>query len=510
MNEATEQSRLQALVLKENVKLPSPFAPEIADVSIRSPSNSLDDGYALRMTVSFGTDEIRLETESHLIIAEMSLKQARIELEFVGCNPSFSDLYSEKLENEQTEITEKQTSTTAGRVNHSGSLGGSLNISPPNSITGSMKASAALSGEDSVEVVKERSSTQTHSGFRHTSIANVVVGDNQNSDALKGTVVGDYEGWRVFPKTEGRSGVLASLKVKQNWIDFKKVTTEKKKNAQTKSSKLEKWFSMVSLGTAEKQDLFETLIKNLVYFKLQRPAEKNYATLSCSVLVVEPETGDFLAKPSQVEVIEFSIRDQLFEDFISAENETKARQIAENPYSYMLPKPIYEFPQCSPAEMLHRLDVRKPKGLMEAPRSWEQETIRVATDQDIDEDILFLKVPSNWSPYGGRKIDPALGDPLKTIALHAERVPVLSAAIQEAGLFKFASMDNSRQANPLRSFVGRIVGNHEKESDSRKEFVRRHLDDYFSKVYKNRMSDKKVNHKITLASLWVEFILDCR
>ena len=486
-------SERQSLVLSDSIKLPPTFSPEIASISLRSPDNSYQDGYSLRLSAHFGSDIVELELDSCTILAKMRINQARVELEFAKCKPSFGAGYEGHASNRT--INAKRTSSTvherSGLLEGSASASASL-VNPPTAKVAT-SASGNVKGLGKTEDVSEEFLGEL--SFSHVNIDKITLKPRPEHQPLNGAEIFEYEGWQVSPNSETKSGVLAILKVKSDWIEIEKVDVVSKIGNEEGRSKVAAWIDG-SRGSLEKRrQLFKLLLSNLVHLKLQDPREKIYANLDCSVICVEPEVDSCSNRDAEHQTLDLNLNEKLFEDFINAPTDRDAQEIAEHPELFLEPELIYEFPLCTPREILDALGITLSR--TDRKKSWAQRPNRGSTMSEIERDIGFLSIPRRHDFQSNYKIDKTIPEPVNYVRRRASRVPIIAEGVQAA------SFENFGRGTIEHSFLGRLG-----RARSQSSMVRRTIDAHFKGVFTGRISEEQINRRISIATLWVEFVRD--
>jgi hypothetical protein len=486
-------TEVQNLVLSDNIKLPSTFSPEIASISLRSPDNNLQDGYALRLSAHFGVDTVELELDNCIILANMRLNQARIELEFAKCKPAFGAHY----EDHATARTLRETRSVSSIKEHNGYMGGEAEASVSALMPPSAKMTANLHGSVKGGGKVENTSEETveKRSFSHVNIDKLTVKPMPEQLPLNGAEIFEYEGWRVIPAKDAKSGVLAVLKVKSDWIEIEEVDVINKLNGAHQVSKVAAWIDGSKGSLERRRQLFKVLLSNLVHLKLQDPRERVYANLDCAVLCVEPESDDYLGKDAEHQTLNLNLSEKLLEEFINAPTDQEAQEIAEHPDRFLKPELIYEFPLCTPCEVLDALGVTIPRSARK--KSWAQLPSRVSTMSEVEKDIAHLAIPRRHDYKANYTIDKSISDPIEYVRKRAARVSIIAGGVQAASFENFGGANNERS---LSSFFGR-----DRKAPS---MSRRVIDAHFQSVFAGRISAEQINRRIAIATCWVEFVRD--
>lgn len=270
----TESARVESyepeLFVDDLKPLPDPLDSNIASVSVWTDANDPTDGYDVLLNASVGTDIIQLVSNGAPIDVQVEIWQAQIDLKFAHCSYGYGrdhDAFfgqGDRFVDEQT----TRTSEAERSVN--------VDIGTKNGFSASLAQKAT--------VQSQRNSRSLDIRFEHHAATGLRFGDWQKKETLSGQYVPPYRGWRAkHNPNHDVSGVLAALRVKENWLNFKNVSTGG-------PSRIAQLYNTIVGSTDSsdkiKQRLFPDLLKQLVLLGLQSEDDTGMATLAVSGFIV--------------------------------------------------------------------------------------------------------------------------------------------------------------------------------------------------------------------------------
>jgi hypothetical protein len=265
------------LIVDRDLHNPRPLDRRIATVALRTPTNNPTDGYDLMVSATFGTERVTLKADEFEIDGNFSLITADIELEFARCTYSLID-------SEQGGRTEEWKATTKHKsTNHQkadGSVGAHLSGSVVGSISGNAhtRAQYLASSSSSVTTVRERTQYEWHR------LGGNAIQVGPTGEPLDGPVVTDFAGWRVQPSsTSVPSGVVARIKVREEWIKFEDVRFRK-----TPALYVQRLKNLLTPQQRKRREYFQLLLRHLAQSELREHQDGLHATLAAHVLIVRP------------------------------------------------------------------------------------------------------------------------------------------------------------------------------------------------------------------------------
>lgn len=155
---------------------------------------------------------------------------------------------------------------------------------------GGIGSDGALHGEGRVGVHSEKSLTTasvaerrvTQHDWRRLGPATLQVGPT--GKMLEGALITDFAGWRVKPaSTSEASGVIARIKVRENWINFDDVEVRR-----TPANFVQIVKDLWSPEKHQRRKYFELLLRHLAQTELRDHQEGGLATIAADAIVVRP------------------------------------------------------------------------------------------------------------------------------------------------------------------------------------------------------------------------------
>lgn len=366
-------------------------------------TNNFTDGYDVRVSANFGSEEVVLKGESIEIRLSMKIKQAEIYLETHHCSPLMSG-DSRKL-NETRKVAIKTEQSSNSNVasdkkknrTSGGGFEGHLGMKDGARLNAKAKSSSELlRAETAAEISSVADQKSTNSEYNFTFISNerIKIGDSRNGLFLQGAEVDNFYAWDIsYGPENDKSASVAQLRVRESWIEFfdvREIRTLKKDSATKAIS--ERVLTLVNSKTSKdkkKREFFFILLQHLVFKRLQSSSEKQYATLAADGVFISSEDGEM--SPYSFKLDEdttvLNLTDNVITKFLNANDET-AEKIACNPEKFINNRaPInYEFPNSTPTRFFKyiglELDVVKKATsdiLDEAP-----------ANQDIYDDVQYF------------------------------------------------------------------------------------------------------------------------
>lgn len=261
-------------VVDELTTLPDPFDTNIAAIKIWTDTNDPSESFDVLVSASVGADVVEISVDGSPLEVEVRLYQAEVSLKFARCSHRYGLDYEQYFGHGARSIDER--SNTKRRQ----ASGGSLKV-------GSGAAVGITKDGERIEEF-ERSVSGPEIKFEHHASNAIRFGNWRQQEVLSGQYVPHYKGWSVErDDPEQISGVLATLRVKKNWMDFEEVRAEP-------SSRLDKMISAVSGSSREsdklKNKLFKELLKELTIRQLQGKDDTTMATLAMSGFIVRPRS----------------------------------------------------------------------------------------------------------------------------------------------------------------------------------------------------------------------------
>jgi hypothetical protein len=292
------------LVLAE-VRHPAPLDHRIASVWLHTLSNNLNEGYDLLMSASFGKERVVLKGGGFELDGKFSLTSADIELEFVRCSPVLIDDGSRNTE-AHTTIKDQATYRTLYGV------GAASEVAGGDSMLSSAKAKLSGSYEKSGVVASTIQREVTRPDYYRVSANALKVGPMK---VLGGPIVQEYKGWRVVPsQTNVHSGVIARLKVREDWIRFEDVRA-----LSSPTRFVEKLRELVSGPDKKRREHFQLLLAHLAQTALSGHQDGRAATIAVGALVVRPFKDTAFSTPEGPSSGEIPIEGEALKKFLSSD-----------------------------------------------------------------------------------------------------------------------------------------------------------------------------------------------
>lgn len=305
-----EEHTSNELVIDDELTAPPALNRHLASIALRILSNNLDDGYDIALSAILGGDPLTLTIGDAEIDVILDIRHFEIDVSFARCSATFGRDY-DQFETGSLGIEEKTIERKS-----------TLNTERNASLSISRKIEANLSGRlarDSNET-QLHTSSEKHYPYRHIEIGCLSVGNINAVEPLFGNVVQDYVGWRIKPKTRtARSGAVARLRVKRNWIQMREPSV--RSGMSQIADRLRRTFGGESNSERLKSAAFPILLEKLVHLKLQDPNEREFATLAAAVAAVKPNSDDELIIPVRNRKQPLQVDLSVIENFLDLEDE---------------------------------------------------------------------------------------------------------------------------------------------------------------------------------------------
>jgi hypothetical protein len=251
----------------------TPFDRAIATVSLRPGQNQPDKNYDFFLTATFGSQIVKLRAGETVFEVVFEIHEAEILIHPVHTKLDFGAGFHRNNEHASTPIPTETKSMRAATSDRE--LGAN-----------SARINGSVRSEDQIS----RSFHDLNLNYEHSQLGQVRVGSRKSEEALDGTVVRDYGGWKASPEDLTKlSGVKAELNVREHWVKFRHVHTESK-------TILGRVFNSVNSSRykehPEKKELFSDLLKLLALRNLRSAAGNDVATLDIDAIICQPTTGD--------------------------------------------------------------------------------------------------------------------------------------------------------------------------------------------------------------------------
>lgn len=301
-----EQFPKTLLVLDDEVMVPPALNRHLAAVSLRPQSNQYEEGYDLYLSATLGGDDLTLKMGDAEVQIEMDIKFFEVDLTFGKSMATYGGGYSDfdsptvGVERGVDRRTTSLKTKAEASINVASIVGGRLGVS----------------GEIQRDIGTENEAQTTNYPYHHIEIGCVAAGSLDAPRPLHGNVIQSYHGWRITPKNiEDRSGVLARLRVKRNWVEMR--------NPRIGSGLGEVAFRLKTMlhGKSHEDQLktaaFTVLLEKLVHLRLQEFDETEYATLASSAVILKPEVLGPVAVPLKPAKAPLEIDLTVVEDFMN-------------------------------------------------------------------------------------------------------------------------------------------------------------------------------------------------
>lgn len=294
------------LVLDDKISAPPAINRHVASVALRPSSNSYDDGYELAVSAVLGADDLTLQIGQAELDIKLDINFFEIDMTFARSSVEFGRGFAE-FESASKGAERKHT---AKQTSQKWDGGGRIDVSER------IKVNLGLGAMDSSDTSTVRETEHVKYPFHHLEIGCLAAGDAVVPSPLLGNVIQDYVGWKVTPNTKNsRSGALARLRVKRNWISMREPRI--RSGASRIAERLRAMFGGESEADKLKTAAFPILLEALVHSQLQEPDETDFATLAASVVAVKPidEMQETLVPKQEHRTIQIDL--SVVEDFLS-------------------------------------------------------------------------------------------------------------------------------------------------------------------------------------------------
>ncbi|MEO3416391.1 hypothetical protein AAFO92_17200 [Roseovarius sp. CAU 1744] len=482
------------LVVNQDVEVPSPFAVQIASVSISSLNNYFDEGYELDLSATFGQDYIRLQGDDGVEIeAYFGINQAEVLLSFANSYPTHGPHYHDyhRLDEKSVHVEK----TTERKEKSSGNLGADLKAS-----FGVENSASKASGDVllSKNFEKDRISFQTSRSVRNRgkfivpTVDRVLIGAQDSEFPLDGVAVAGYRGWKVVPKENvAKSGAVAKLRVQETWIS---VADVKVSYAGGKvGPDIKGLFESTSSEANQRRIFFELLLRKLVFLGLQDSQDRDYATLAADAFVVEPERELSYNIPATQQRLKIPLNPALISRFLNA-SEEEMREIAADPTKYLVNKvKIYEFPCCHPISLFRYL------GLPTSNFPLTPAVSNLVDSSVIGRELDFLDIPYR-NEFTRVVIALSRSTGAEKLIDRVEKVPVIKEALSRYSIARFGTEEPRRKEFRLSNILW-------PRKKTQSGMVRSFLREYFQKKCGNSIALSEIEEKVEYSIAWVELIL---
>lgn len=265
------------LIVAEDVVVPKPLDPAIASVLLRHKSNRLSDGYNLSVSAFFGSEKVRLIGGEFSVDVKISIDRARIQLEFVKCTPSLLEI-DDPTNSDTRVISENSSSERRRKGSQNISLKASSSDLHGADVGGQLGFEAENTGASGAEMTRQRRNWQ------RISETSVLVGTAW--PGLDGMELDELLGWYVIPDSQSeRSGVVASVCVREDWINFVDIQVDSLRGKIGEKAK-----RLLESRDQTRKRMFALLMRHLATEGLNSSKNPNEAVLAVYPFVVRPES----------------------------------------------------------------------------------------------------------------------------------------------------------------------------------------------------------------------------
>lgn len=254
--------------------------PSIASVIVDTNDNNLDDGYNIFVSASFGKETIHLKADSEKIDVEMSVNKSIIELRFLNSSCRFIADNEDALDSDVTESANVENNRASENC-----VSGSAEFASDHPTHFSSRH--AVSARGSVNVGRQANASALYARRRKkwrliTKKSLFIDGDG---DILANIELDRYRGWRVTPTTRSdTSGVIALLKVREEWVNFDNIRYPNFKDAFSGRVK-----ELYTSRRKRKRILWEALVKFLALKQIETEKFDYELVIAADALVVKPD-----------------------------------------------------------------------------------------------------------------------------------------------------------------------------------------------------------------------------
>jgi hypothetical protein len=265
------------LIVDQEFKNPTPLDRRIATVALRTPTNNPTEGYDLLLSATFGRERVILKSEDFEIDVDFSLSTADVELQFVRCSYAL-------INSDQGGRVQEGKTTISERAGLQTMAAGNIGIDLSSGADGSVDAKARASGR------YEKALTANATMHRHVTrhdwhrLGGEAIQVGPAGKTLDGPMISDFAGWRVKPtNTAETSGVVARVRVRENWINFDDVQIRK-----APTVLMHRVRDLLSPGKKKRKEYFQVLLRHLAQSELRDHQDGLHATIAAHVIVVRP------------------------------------------------------------------------------------------------------------------------------------------------------------------------------------------------------------------------------
>ncbi|QFT33169.1 Helix-turn-helix domain of resolvase [Labrenzia sp. THAF82] len=323
-----EHSEL-VLVRDDEYLVPKFLDEHVASVRLRTPNNYFNEGYDVQVSAFFGAERVYLTAGEVELSTMISLQKAEVVLDGIHSDLLVLDVPNTQISEVSQKTLLERSQSRKNQQNLKASGEGTLN-KVNFDISGGVQA-----GRDTQTISKQIFETNRI----RTSwdlISDRTVRVFEGGQDLDGVELPEVTLWRAIPKTtQDATGVVARIRVREDWLTFSKTRYEKGKGSV--GFAIEKLFTSANY---RKQELFTILLKHLAFLGLQKSDESLQATLATAAIIVRPESEVALSAPSEGRA-NISLPIQSIQAFLDAEDgQEESTLVALGVARHLIPNPV--------------------------------------------------------------------------------------------------------------------------------------------------------------------------
>jgi len=264
------------LIVDRDFAIQKSLDRHVASVTVDTRDNFLNDGYDIELSASFGREAIKLISEGFEVEVDISVRKAEIDLSFDRTR--YTRIFDGNSKtNAEWRLSETETYQEGADNKIGGKFGASINETGP-------EAELGINANVEFTAAKKRKTEAHRTRLNWHFIGKNAIAIGGTRDALEGREVDALKAWRGFPvDTTTPSGVIAKLKVRENWLNFD--NPEYKYNNNVIGQKVKE---LITSKKEERKKLFDLLLKNLVYRQLPKSEDGREAIIAVDALIVRP------------------------------------------------------------------------------------------------------------------------------------------------------------------------------------------------------------------------------
>ncbi len=262
------------LAVESGIKSLPAFDEHICAINLRANTNNPTDGYGVGISAYFGSERVNLKIGDEEISFKFEIYKAELTIDAVNCeiDATFTPKFDieEPFPPESLDEVDSREVKTRWKVS-SGSL---------------IQNVANIDYERSTEGLAPKKIESWYQIHRLNDRTLQIASLGKNSKPLNGKIISEYVGWYVLPKLNSDSGILAKVRVREDWI--KLVDPIPLDHDGPIWEQIYRFLRKGSNESRARREAFNILLTHLVEIGLQANSNSKEATLDVDAIVVRP------------------------------------------------------------------------------------------------------------------------------------------------------------------------------------------------------------------------------